>query len=79
MLNPFSFGLSKATRAVDNNCARTWRTFKKYIDERVEARKKDPKSVEDFDLLNLMLDSEDGLFDEYAILSQISDVFIAAT
>lgn len=37
--------------------------------KRIEERKNDPSVGEKFDFLNLMLDAQEGVFDEYGILS----------
>ena len=47
--------------------------------KRIEKRKTDPSVKERFDFLNLMLDAPDGLFDEYSLISQISDIYLAST
>ena len=69
VLNPFSFGLTKNIRASDRNCERTKQVWRKYVHMRKEELKKNPKLIEKFDVLNLMLSAQEGTFDEYGIIS----------
>ena len=78
-LMPSSLSLSAPVRATDRNSKRIRDFFLKHLNERIAEKKTNPQVAEKFDFLNLMLDSEDGLYDTYGILSQIADIFIAST
>jgi hypothetical protein len=78
-LMPSSLSLSAPVRATDRNSERIRDFFLKHLNERIAEKKINPQVEEKFDFLNLMLDSEDGLYDTFGILSQIADIFIAST
>lgn len=79
MLNPFKTQFTEAGKSVDRNCERLREFLKENMYKRIEERKTNPAVKERFDFLNLMLDAQDGLFEEYSLISQISDIYLAST
>ena len=64
---------------MNRNCERTREFFAQQVKQRIEDIKNDPSVAEKFDFLNLMIQSEEGLYDMYGIVSQIADIFLAST